>query len=147
MVQCYLEKIHIYTEKNEPLKLMKEYKNARLKSFKSLSEAKEFIKTGFENSKSSNVNNLTPSSMVTVEEKSSNFKSLKPQELVGLRKLIESGDLEAVNNIIHENPRYLVSSGDTPAVLQVSIDLIKFIHNWNLRVVYYRKDVVTMRYM
>lgn len=42
------------------------------------------------------------------------------------RKLIEAGDLDAAKSTIWENPRYLVSSGDTPAILQVKYIQIFF---------------------
>uniref|UniRef100_A0A8D8R530 Ankyrin repeat and LEM domain-containing protein 2 n=1 Tax=Cacopsylla melanoneura TaxID=428564 RepID=A0A8D8R530_9HEMI len=48
-------------------------------------------------------------------EKPSPFKSLKSQELVKLRKLIEKGN--EVKKLVWENPRYLVSSGDFPTIL------------------------------
>lgn len=54
------------------------------------------------------------------EERASNFKGPKSQDLVRFRKLIEAGDLDGVRSTIWENPRYLVSGGDTPAILQVS---------------------------
>lgn len=91
---------------------MKNYKGARLKTFNSEEEAREFTLNGGDKEK------IPPVQPVN-DAKAPNFKAPKPQELVAFRKLIESGDLEAVKNIVWENPRYLVSSGDTPAILQV----------------------------
>lgn len=48
------------------------------------------------------------------------FKAPKAQELVKFRKAIEIGDLELVKKYVDENPRYLISNGDTPSILQVS---------------------------
>lgn len=54
-----------------------------------------------------------------VGEKPSPFRGPKPQDMVRFRKAIEGGDFEFVKKTVWENPRYLVSSGDTPAILQV----------------------------
>lgn len=53
-------------------------------------------------------------------EKTSSFRGPTNQELIKFRKLIEQGDKEAVQNLIRSNPRYLVSSGDTPTILKES---------------------------
>ena len=67
---------------------------------------------------------------------SSAFRGPKPQELVRLRKAIEGGDLPTVRTMVWGTPRYLVSSGDTPTVLQVSDLLFKemyiYIHEYRL---------------
>lgn len=47
-----------------------------------------------------------------------NFKGPKSQDLVKFRKAIEKHDFTYVRKCVDENPRYLVSSGDTPQVLQ-----------------------------
>ena len=47
------------------------------------------------------------------------YRGPKPQELVRLRKAIESGDKATVMGLVWANPRYLISSGDTPTILQV----------------------------
>lgn len=36
------------------------------------------------------------------------------------RKLIEQGDIDSVHNTVWSNPRYFVSSGDTPTILKES---------------------------
>lgn len=105
------------------LKVIKIHKKARLKTFKNRSDAEAYARNGQDQS----IDHSIYSSSV-VQEKSSNFKAPEPQELVGFKKLIESGDLEAVKSIVWENPRYLISSGDTPAILHVSILAIILIH-------------------
>lgn len=47
------------------------------------------------------------------------FKSLKSEDLVAFRRLIESGELDKVKEAVHSNPKFLVSSGDTPSIIQV----------------------------
>lgn len=110
------EDVRVFIEKSEALKLIKSHKTGRLKSFKSRSDAEHFSRHGGLTN-ATNVSTITTESVVG-EEKSSNFKGPKPQDLVRFRKLIEAGDLDAAKSTIWENPRYLVSSGDTPAILQ-----------------------------
>lgn len=46
------------------------------------------------------------------------FRGPTKQELIEFRKIIESGDYERVKTMIWDNPRYLVSAGDTPTTLK-----------------------------
>lgn len=48
----------------------------------------------------------------------SNFPAPKSQELVRFRKEIEQNNMAKVYELICTNPRYLVSSGDTPSILK-----------------------------
>ncbi|XP_076302481.1 ankyrin repeat and LEM domain-containing protein 2 [Lasioglossum baleicum] len=112
------ENVRVYMDKAEALKVIKEFKTGRLKSFKKRSEAEEYAKTGFEKTLCNNNSSTVPAAIPVVEEKSSNFKAPRSQELVGFRKLIKDGDLYAVKTTLWGNPRYLIGSGDTPAILQ-----------------------------
>jgi hypothetical protein len=105
---------------SDALKIMKKYKKARFKSFKTRQEAVEFAVQRPEIVVPISVlsDNSETSSPVT-GEKSSPFRAPKSQGLVWLRKLIECGDAHTFRTTIWDNPRYLVSSGDTPAILQV----------------------------
>ena len=47
------------------------------------------------------------------------FKAPKPREVIELKKAIEKGDARTIETMIWENPRMLISSGDTPVILQV----------------------------
>lgn len=119
------ENIRVYQDKGEALKVIKEFKTGRLKSFKKRSEAEEYAKTGSE--KANCVNNTSvPAAVPVVEEKSSNFKTPRSQELVCFRKLIKDGDLYAVKSTVWGNPRYLIGSGDTPAILQVRYGICNY---------------------
>lgn len=52
-------------------------------------------------------------------EKPYPFKAPSPQEMVALRKSIEAGLAATVRDRVWDNPRFLVSSGNTPSILQV----------------------------
>lgn len=115
------ETLHVYTDRSEAMKIMKKHKKARFKSFKLREEAVEFAVQGPETvviSSSGLTENLEAASGI-VGEKPSPFKGPKAQDLVRLRKAIECGDIGTFTGTVWDNPRYLVSSGDTPAILQV----------------------------
>ncbi|KAH8336196.1 hypothetical protein KR074_010190, partial [Drosophila pseudoananassae] len=46
------------------------------------------------------------------------FRAPTKQELVEFRKQIEAGNVDRVKRIVWENPRFLISSGDTPTSLK-----------------------------
>lgn len=100
------------------MKVIKKYKTSRLKSFRSREEAESYAKYGDLDNKQVNGDEKI-SECKSADEKGPAFKSLKPQELVVFRKLIETGDLEGVRKAIWENPRYLISVSATPTILKV----------------------------
>lgn len=54
-------------------------------------------------------------------ERANSFKSPRTQDLTAkLRKAVEKGDETTFNELIWNNPRYLIGSGDNPVVVQVS---------------------------
>lgn len=118
--------INVFQDKLEALKVVKKYKKARFKAFSYYHEAADFAMHGSDcptNNSSLDVNLFAKSSTETAQvigEKSSQFRGPKSQDLVKLRKAIESGDIVYVKTAVWENPRYLISSGDTPSILQVS---------------------------
>lgn len=103
----------MFTGFKETLSAIKSNKTARFKVFKSSTEAEHFSIFGQE-SPVKQIEKDT-SSVST----SFNFKSLKSDELVAFRRLIESGELDKVKQAVNSNPRFLVSSGDTPSIIQV----------------------------
>lgn len=109
---------NIFTDKVEALKLVKKTKKARFKHFQYYNEALDFASTGLLELSNQQQNELLINVSTSVGNEKSLFKGPKPQELVKLRKCIENGDEDAFTAAIWENPRYLVSSGDTPSILQ-----------------------------
>ncbi|KYN01665.1 PREDICTED: ankyrin repeat and LEM domain-containing protein 2 [Cyphomyrmex costatus] len=106
------ETLHVYLEMQAALKVINTYKKGRLKSFKNSFDAVTYARTGYKQSSSNHP--VT----ATVQE-SSNLKAPTTQELIAFKRLIENGDVKTVKNIVWENPGYLISSGDTPAILQM----------------------------
>jgi hypothetical protein len=111
----------VYTDKSEAMNIMKKHKKARFKSFKLREEAVQFAIQGPETLviSSSGLAENSDATSGMVGEKPSPFKGPKSQDLVRLRKVIEAGDIDTFSVTVWNNPRYLVSSGDTPAILQV----------------------------
>lgn len=119
----------VYQDKTEALKVVKKYKKARFKAFSFYHEALEFAEHGSDVPNNnllddSLLNKSSIENLAVVGEKPTLFRGPKSQDLVKLRKAIEAGDLEMVRNTIWDNPRYLISSGDTPSILQVSVKMI-----------------------
>lgn len=53
-------------------------------------------------------------------ERANSFKSPRTQDLTAkLRKAVEKGDEVAFNELVWNNPRYLIGSGDNPTIVQV----------------------------
>ncbi|CAH2055892.1 unnamed protein product, partial [Iphiclides podalirius] len=107
------EALHVYKNKSEALELVRRYKSARFKMFRNHQDAVSFALRGAEPTDvpDGNSNSL-------MGEKPYPFKAPSPQDMVSLRKAIESGLACTVRDRIWDNPRYLVSSGNTPAIMQ-----------------------------
>lgn len=112
---------------------MKKHRDSRFKPFKTFEEAETFSLCGHENhsSTSSTVqpkgdSQEAPASPAKngasplVGEKPSSFRGPTSQDLVKFRKCIEQGKLAEIEKTIWANPRYLISSGDTPTILKES---------------------------
>ncbi|XP_031568985.1 ankyrin repeat and LEM domain-containing protein 2-like [Actinia tenebrosa] len=105
----------VYTTKHDALEAVKKLKDkaARFKPFKTRHEAEVFsLSSGL------NASNGSLSSVPKVTDPASSFKNPKPQELVKFRKIIEKGSSQEFLDFINSNPKYLISSGDTPVILQ-----------------------------
>ena len=111
---CYAEspdRSAVFTDKTEALKAAKKEKGSRFKSFQTRREAEEFSR-----SFSRDATHPTPP---TPFDPASSFKTPTVQELMSFRKLIEQDKRAEVLEAIRRNPKYLIASGDTPAILQV----------------------------
>ncbi|XP_030749829.1 ankyrin repeat and LEM domain-containing protein 2 isoform X2 [Sitophilus oryzae] len=112
---------NVFEDKDAALKIAKKFKKSRFKAFQFYHEAVEFSYNGAEH----------PNNTVSIDgiegekkenssagEKASPFRTPRPQELIEFRNKIEHGNLISIQEMIEYNPRYLVSSGDTPSILQ-----------------------------
>ncbi|CAG9130385.1 unnamed protein product [Plutella xylostella] len=106
------ETLHVYKSKSEAMELVRRYKLARFKVFQNHQDAVSFALRG------ADVENHDGHENSLVGEKPYPFKAPSPQDMVSLRKAIEAGLAGAVRDRVWDNPRYLVSSGSTPAILQ-----------------------------
>ena len=108
--------ISVFTDRNEALHCVKKNNGARFRSFSTRNEAEAFASGKLR----------TPSRLLSQElspgpvEPTSDYKTPKGKggEITTYRQLIEKGDLDNVAKLIYGNPKYLISSGDTPFIIQ-----------------------------
>jgi hypothetical protein len=106
--------IAVFTEKTEALHCVKKNTGARFRAFSTRNEAEAFASGKL----------CTPSRQLSQElspgpvEPTSEYKTPKRGEITNFRKLIERGEVDNVAKIIYGNPKYLISSGDTPFIIQ-----------------------------
>ncbi|XP_076344928.1 ankyrin repeat and LEM domain-containing protein 2 isoform X2 [Tachypleus tridentatus] len=120
----------VFSDKREALQTVKKYRGARFKVFSCREDAVAFSMVTSEQLLSSPATRciFSPSSPCAESvdsdnnsgngEKPSPFKAPKSQEMVKLRKAVEAGDAEYFRQCVWTNPRFLISSGDTPAIVQ-----------------------------
>ncbi|XP_053616623.1 ankyrin repeat and LEM domain-containing protein 2 homolog [Plodia interpunctella] len=106
------EALHVYKNKSEALELVRRYKLARFKAFQNRQDAVSFALRGAEP-----VDTVDGNDNSVVGEKPYPFKAPSPQDMVSLRKNIEAGHTANVRERVWENPRFLVSSGNTPSIM------------------------------
>lgn len=103
----------VFDNKKQVLEAIKKFKGSRFKAFSTLEDALRFSQEAiYPELDSSDNNNIR-----NIEKNLSPFSGLHPRELARLRKSIQCGDRSAVETMIWSNPRFLVSSGDTPVIL------------------------------
>lgn len=104
----------VFSSKQQALQAVKQLKSkgARFKAFKTREEAERFSLSSV-----SSVS-CSPGPVQKPVDPVGNFKKPTPQELIQFRKIIESGNFQEFLSIVNNNPKYLISSGDTPVVLQ-----------------------------
>ncbi|XP_057177124.1 ankyrin repeat and LEM domain-containing protein 2 [Triplophysa rosa] len=116
---------HVYVDKREALKAVVKLKGARFKAFSRREMAENFSKGLFEGGVSPHKPSPEKSSAACATEwcvsveKANEFRSPRTQDLTAkLRRAVETGDEESFKNLVWENPRYLIGSGDNPTIVQ-----------------------------
>ncbi|XP_033632059.1 ankyrin repeat and LEM domain-containing protein 2-like [Asterias rubens] len=111
------DEILIYQDRKEALTVAKKNKGARFKVFKTKEEAETFAKSNQDLSTPKPPSEAS-SNQPFAEKAVGNFRSVKPQDLVVLRRVIEQSNETKFREIVWSNPRYLLNAGDTPTILQ-----------------------------
>ncbi|KAI8116387.1 hypothetical protein FF38_14068 [Lucilia cuprina] len=106
----------VFQNKKEALQVLKQHKDARFKEFLNEDDAIKYAQTGYEFVQ--NKYNDVKTSTESLEKAA--FRAPTKQQLIKFRQIIEVDDWELVKKMIWDNPRYLVSSGDTPTILKES---------------------------
>lgn len=104
----------VYTDKTEALLSVKKNSGARFKAFNSRNEAEAFAF----GKPTTPTRQVSPVVHSKPEDLTGNYKAPKPEEIARFRKLIEGGELNGLMELINKNPKYFISSGDTPVILQ-----------------------------
>ena len=103
----------VFNDKKQVLEAVKKWKGSRFKAFDDIKDAIRFSNEAIYPEVDPNDNNNSKN----IEKSLSPFSGLHPRELAKLRKAIQSGNYSTVQQMIWSNPRFLVSSGDTPVIL------------------------------
>ena len=76
-------------------------------------------------------------------ERANSFKSPRTQDLTAkLRKSVEKGDESTFNDLIWNNPRYLIGSGDNPTIVQVRRCMTRMKGFWGCAYTFYSNTPV-----
>ncbi|KAH0502299.1 Ankyrin repeat and LEM domain-containing protein 2 [Microtus ochrogaster] len=135
------ERIHVYEDKKEALQAVKLIKGSRFKAFPTREDAEKFARgvCDYFPSPNKTVSSLSPVKAVPLhgsdglkadysclaesetvnKERANSYKSPRTQDLTAkLRKAVEKGDEDTFSDLIWNNPRYLIGSGDNPTIVQ-----------------------------
>ncbi|XP_051540667.1 ankyrin repeat and LEM domain-containing protein 2-like [Myxocyprinus asiaticus] len=111
--------VHVFVNKTKALKAVMRMKGARFKAFVSKEDAENFAKGVCEDKSSPEKPNAASVIDAVNVEKANEFRSPRTQDLTAkLRKAVEKGDEETFKELVWENPRYLIGSGDNPTIVQ-----------------------------
>ncbi|XP_038202637.1 ankyrin repeat and LEM domain-containing protein 2 isoform X2 [Arvicola amphibius] len=134
------ERIHVYEDKKEALQAVKLIKGSRFKAFPTREDAEKFARgvCDYFPSPNKTMSSLSPVKAVPLfgsgglkdclclaesetvnKERANSYKSPRTQDLTAkLRKAVEKGDEDTFSDLIWNNPRYLIGSGDNPTIVQ-----------------------------
>ncbi|XP_068166484.1 ankyrin repeat and LEM domain-containing protein 2 [Antennarius striatus] len=127
------DRAHVYTDKKDALQAVKMMKGARFKAFPNREDAEKFAKGICDYFPSPNkstpcVSPVKPGLAISKDnmevdtinrERANSFKSPRTQDLTAkLRKAVEKGNEVDFSDLVCNNPRYLIGSGDNPTIVQ-----------------------------
>ncbi|KAM6986488.1 ankyrin repeat and LEM domain-containing protein 2-like [Aplochiton taeniatus] len=128
------DKVHVFVDRKKTLLAMGTMKDARFKAFSTREEAEMFSrgilcsaspsKTTPDGPKMSSKKLTNDSETMSLEtslgntEKANEFRSPRTQDLTAkLRKAVEKGDKRTFRQLVWDNPRFLIGSGDNPTIV------------------------------
>uniref|UniRef100_A0A5K3FC07 ANK_REP_REGION domain-containing protein n=1 Tax=Mesocestoides corti TaxID=53468 RepID=A0A5K3FC07_MESCO len=101
----------LFSNINHAKKQLKNVKGSRLKAFDSIQDASNFSACPVSD---------VPGSQFTISDAEvMKFPSIKQVDLLRLRRYIEADDLVSIEKCIADNPMWLLTSYDTPTILQL----------------------------
>ena len=121
LTECEHVLQHVYTSMEDAERAIKKHiPGACFKKFDTEQSAISFIEQQQDRLEQGNsgISKSSVSQAMPVSEKANNYPSLKMEQLNKFRKLIEDGNLEDFTARVWENPRYLITQGDTPEILK-----------------------------
>lgn len=122
------DKVHVFVDMKNTLLAMGTMKNSRFKAFSTREEAEKFSRGIICSASPSKITPdgtkgiLKPVQYIETPlrktERANEFRSPRPQDLTAkLRKAVEMGNQDAFRELVWDNPRYLIGSGDNPTIV------------------------------
>jgi hypothetical protein len=125
----YLENQFVFDDMKSAFALCKKYSkhNSRVKIFANRNDAENFIQNNTTNNDEMNMSIEQIIKPVNTDAEKLPYSDVPTSELTKLYNLVEKGDENEFERLIWTNPRYLISSGDSPTIVKVNIhDKINF---------------------
>jgi hypothetical protein len=101
--------------------------NSRVKIFANHNDAENFIQQQRNNTTNNDDLNMSIDQItkpaVNNDAEKLPYSDVPTSELTKLYNLVEKGDENEFERLIWSNPRYLISSGDSPTIVKVNISL------------------------
>lgn len=128
-----LESQFIFEDMKSAFALCKKYSkyNSRVKIFANRNDAENFIQEQRNNLINNEDNNMLieqVSKTVNNDAEKLPYSDVPTSELTKLYNLVEKGAEIEFERLVWSNPRYLISSGDSPTIVKVNFSLVYFTH-------------------
>lgn len=103
--------------------------NSRVKIFANLQDAENFIeqrRTDTTNTNDINIPIEPVTKSINNDAEKLPYSDVPTSELTKLYNIVDKGDVDEFERLIWSNPRYLISSGDSPTIIKVRFCLFVF---------------------